>query len=50
MNKENMQLLSEDAHAGGGTAAAILDRLDLERLEISHRISVDPKCSADLGQ
>ena len=49
MNKDNMQLLSEDAHAGG-TAATILDRLDLERLEISHRISADPKRSADLGQ
>ena len=46
---DDAQLLSRDAHAGV-TAATLLDRLDLERLEISNRIAVDPERRADLGQ
>ena len=42
-------LLSRSAHAEI-TAATLLDRLDLERLEISNRIAVDPERRADLGQ
>ena len=43
------QLLSHNAHAEV-TAANLLERLDLERLEISNRLAADPKRRADLGQ
>ncbi len=49
MAASDAQLLSQTAHAGI-TAASLLDRLDLERLEISNRIAVDPERRADLGQ
>ena len=42
-------LLSQDAPAPV-TAANLLERLDLERLDISNRLVVDPKRRADLGQ
>lgn len=43
------ELLSRSAHAGV-TATTLLDRLDLERLEISSRIAADPERRAGLGQ
>ena len=43
------QLLSQDAPAAV-TTANLLERLDLERLDISNRIAVDPKRRAELGQ
>ena len=43
------QQLSQDAQAKV-TAATLLERLDLERLEISNRLAVDPKRRAQLGQ
>ena len=43
------ELLSRSAHAGI-TAATLLDRLDLERLEISSRIAADSERRAGLGQ
>ena len=49
MAANDAQLLSQSVHAGT-TAATLLDRLDLERLEISNRIAVDPQRRAGLGQ
>lgn len=49
MTANDAQLLSHDAHADV-TAVNLLERLDLERLEISNRLAVDPKRRADLGQ
>ena len=43
------QLLSQDAQVAV-TTANLLERLDLERLDISNRLAVDPKRRADLGQ
>ena len=43
------QQLSQDAQAKV-TAATLLERLDLERLEVSNRLAVDPKRRAQLGQ
>ena len=49
MTAHDAQLLSQDAHAEV-TAANLLERLDLERLNISNRLAVDSKRRADLGQ
>ena len=49
MTAHDAQLLSQDAHAEV-TASNLLERLDLERLDISNRLAVDPKRRADLGQ
>ncbi len=49
MTAPDAQLLSQDAYAEV-TAANLLERLDLERLDISNRLAVDPKRRADLGQ
>ena len=49
MIADGTQLLSQDAQVAV-TTANLLDRLDLERLDISNRLSVDPKRRADLGQ
>ena len=49
MTAHHAQLLSQDAHTEV-TAANLLERLDLERLDISNRLAVDPKRRADLGQ
>ncbi len=43
------ELISRSVHSGI-TAATLLDRLDLERLEISSRIAADPERRAGLGQ
>ena len=43
------ELISLSVHSGV-TAATLLDRLDLERLEISSRIAADPERRAGLGQ
>ena len=49
MTVYDAHVLSQDAHAEV-TAANLLERLDLERLDISSRLAVDPKRRADLGQ
>ena len=49
MSTGNAPLLSQSAPSTV-TAANLLERLDLERLDISHRLAVDPKHRADLGQ
>ena len=49
MIADGAQLLSQDAQVAV-TTANLLDLLDLERLDISNRLSVDPKRRADLGQ
>ena len=49
MITDGAQLLSQDG-AAPITATNLLERLDLERLDISNRLAVDPKRRADLGQ
>ena len=49
MIADDPQLLSQGAQVAV-TAANLLERLDLERLDISNRIAVDPKRRANLGQ
>ena len=49
MAADDAQLLSRSAHAAV-TGDTLLDRLDLERLEISNRLAVDPERRAGLGQ
>ena len=46
---DDAELLSQGAQSAI-TAANLLERLDLERLDISHRLAVDPQHRADLGQ
>ena len=47
--RADARIPGRDARAGV-TAATLLDRLDLERLEIADRIAADPGRRADLGQ
>lgn len=49
MTAHDAQLLSQEAQAAV-TAETLLERLDLERLDISNRLAADPKRRADLGQ
>jgi len=49
MTALDAKLLSQQADAAI-TAANLLDRLDLERLEISNRLEADPRKRATLGQ
>lgn len=49
MTTLDTQRLSQDAQTAV-TAESLLERLDLERLDISNRLAADPKRRADLGQ
>ena len=49
MTQYDAQLQSQDTHAAV-TAAHLLERLDLERLDLSNRLAADPKRRATLGQ
>lgn len=49
MSAQEAHLLSQDAYANV-TASNLLERLDLERLDISVRLAAEPKRRADLGQ
>ena len=49
MITDGAHLLSQDG-AAPVTATNLLERLDLERLDISNRLAIDPKRRADLGQ
>ena len=49
MTVQDVQLLGQDARAKV-TAANLLERLDIERLEIASRVAGDRKRRADLGQ